>query len=151
MWMWVFRGGRCFSDFEREVIETSCEQPSINHFKVWVLLRIVLKLTFSQVPDVYQKHVDQGNTCLIEITVNCCTLFEVSNEVLLMVETEIQILGVCFCLFWVWFWGGWVVVVVLWWDWRVVGVHPLPPHLLRATVWFCVIWTLSLFEVSAYC
>ena len=61
------------------------------------------KADFSQVPDLYQKHIDQGNTCLIEITVNCFTLFEVSKEVLLMIEMEIWILGVCFCLFWVCF------------------------------------------------
>lgn len=56
----------------------------------------ITKADFSQVPDLYQKHIDQCRTCLIEITVNCFTLFEVSNEVLIMIKTEIQALGVCF-------------------------------------------------------
>ena len=40
----------------------------------------ITRADFSQVPDVYQKHTDQCKTYLIEITVNCCTIFEVSND-----------------------------------------------------------------------
>lgn len=134
--MWVFCGGRCFSDFDREMVETSCELPVLTtsefercceHYQSWLFTSA----------DLHQKHINQRNTCLIEITVRCFTVFELSNEFLIMIETEIQVLGA-------WFSFGFYVLR----EWEVFcsfgrGIrewlvsNPLPPSLKSHSLGSC--------------